>query len=231
MKRTLLVLAAAFSLSANAEIMTTDKSSLNDQKVAFDTESGLEWLKFNKSPGVNVVTMESYLAQPNGAWAGWRFPTVQEVVGLITGNFMTPEEFNVNDLKTQYLYTAPKGTYNAADKLLEEMGTIRKTSTRYTSTMMFRDNDEVWILHTLTRTGADNSSDDYLGLYKVSDSNETSSGYNMLLVSDGGATYSSLNDPVVQELQDAAKDVSLPLGGVFAAGLLGAMALRRKQKA
>lgn len=84
MKKTIALLAAlviTLSTSAHAALQKGDWLVAGDQKVAIDTDTGLEWLTLNNTKGKSINDVVAQL-EAGGAYEGWRLPTESEVFTL-----------------------------------------------------------------------------------------------------------------------------------------------------
>jgi hypothetical protein len=209
---------AALLLSANAsaELLHTDWQSAGDGQVTFDSDTGIEWLKLLHTSGwsINNVSAQTGVG---GAFEGWRLPTQAEVRAHMT--VLTGREFG-----TTQLYSEDLGTRQHLQEFLGLSG----TSDRYAYGLHVMDDNRV--LMSGLYVPAYSYSQYYHSAYSHS---YTSSAYAVFLVSDGGASYSSLQDPSMnvnnpRSASYGMSDVSTPvaLGGL---ALLALGGWRRRQ--
>lgn len=72
------------SISANAELTKTDWQSTGDNKVIFDTNTGLEWLE-NSYAGGSIQSVVNRMVK-GGDLEGWTFATPEQVLNLWDSN-------------------------------------------------------------------------------------------------------------------------------------------------
>lgn len=202
------------SINVNAELLSVDFQNEGDNYVTLDTQSGLEWLDFS------FTRNDKYRDYYNGGY-GFRIPTNAEVEALFTNNISSVDDPYVSGL----IY--PDGDTSDIAWLNLLLGTAWVTPypSLYYSYGFYKDEDGDMALfgshHTNAIYGLDNKS--YFG------DSDYSHKYGILLVSDGGVTYSSLNDPTINT---GVSDASVPLPaslGLLALSMLG-FGARRKSK-
>jgi hypothetical protein len=209
------------SMSANAELIATDWKTMGDSRATLDESTGIEWLDLTQTDGMSIDTVESLLSS---RFEGWRLPTRSEVTQLMVNAF--PSKAGYMETSGYYAFTNAT-TDNEADNFRALFGATDATSTDAFSYGMFK-NDVVGASHSILVSGVrDRLADDYVVL--VSNNNQTNySRYinnymGIYLVSDGGTTLSSINDPSLNA-NNANSPASVPLPAtavLFALGLLG----------
>jgi hypothetical protein len=225
------IAAAALSLPVSAGFVDTDVSVVGDKKATLHEETGLEWLKLDNTVGMSIDDVSSAI-QAGGILSGWRFALETEVsfmVDTLLGNVPFNGRQNVmlsnaftNDSEnfifkmglSNYLTFGggvdraySKGAYlnDAGERIMS--GTVRERRYAKMTTMYFYD-------------GLENAS------YNTSYSDSTTG---VFLVSDGGLTLSSRNDPSLNiNNSNAPINVSVPLS-MAGFGLLSLFCLRRKK--
>jgi hypothetical protein len=228
LKQTTVALAlalSAVSYSASAEFIKSDAYVLNDNKAVLDTQTGLEWLSLSETADDSI---SKYMNLDNG----WRLATQDEVQQYIYNIFdvqesdfvdgrmtITSREDNIsfsviNEIMGQTYSTntwsyAQGAVYDEGSNSLKKYGVMisKYISTSY-PTYVFSDFE--------------------LSSQNIGGSSRYSS---VFLVSEGGASYSSLNDAAYSQIQSealAAKDVSAPFA--FSALGLSLAALVRLKK-
>ena len=103
MKNSLLITVSAVSMlflstSSRAEFISTNYLTENDNQIAFDTETGLEWLKLNVTSGKSISNVMELMN--NGEYEGFRFATASEVDAIIEKlmpSLFSSEERYLND--------------------------------------------------------------------------------------------------------------------------------------
>jgi hypothetical protein len=222
--------------SVQANMVFTDWDTEGDAKSTLDTDTGLEWLRVTETNG---MSMDQVTAKLGTTFAGWRLPTASEVQTYLVNMIGVP----YTRYGSTYVYSPLEGSqYN------------RQFSDNYNSPWRqyanaFDNHIGVW-----DRSGYNYGfyiNDD--GLQVQAGSNRYSSGVNIrfnyrfsnftsdyqhgdhgvFLVSDGGTTLSSQQDPSINANNAAApiNNVSAPaLLGLMGLGLFGFAARRRSLK-
>ncbi|MFQ3188913.1 MAG: hypothetical protein ACI936_000033 [Paraglaciecola sp.] len=218
---------ALASMSASAQLIPTDWKNTGDKLATLDESTGIEWLDLTQTDGMSIDTAESYLSS---RFEGWRLPTRSEVTQLMVNAFPS-EASNVQNSggwgKTNTT------TDNEADNFQLLFGTTQVSSNYDYTRGMFK-NDPGGDYSVLYSGVADRKSDDYVALYSnanvTNDTSYSHSYYGVYLVSDGGTTQSSLNDPSLNANNaNAPSSVPLPAtAALLGLGLLGFGARRKK---
>ncbi len=208
-KKIALAASLLFGLSgvAHAEFVFTDWKMEGDNLGIVDTDTGVEWLKFSETGG---KTINQVMAGLDTVYDGWRLPTMQEV-GDMHSNFVA--------------------TYGNYGSTFTHFFGLSDSSARYSySNGLHLDSENnVYITGGFVGEGRDSTSLNYLA-----------NGYTLdmvyggtYLVSDGGTTLSSINDPSINVNNPAAPvnnvsdvPVMFAIGGLAMLGL----GLRRKRK-
>lgn len=211
------------SNSVHAALTTGSWKTANDNKTVIDSTSGLEWLRLNNTTNKSI---NEILAQtgPGGAYAGWRLATETEVFGLVSqvyGNTLgwTQQETSYS-LTNLYV---PRGDYRqqAYNSWANLMGLSYFAdgsnsyeggywSDRYSVGIYLNEEytpgvttgqyAQVLYAGGYSHLGGVQARD-YVGFYEgynltyTKDSKNSSVG--VYLVSDGGMTYSSLQNPSI----------------------------------
>ncbi len=213
------------SLGANAEFVTTDVFNVNDQKGLVDTSTGIEWIKLGQVRNMSISDAQNLLST---TYAGWRLPTQSEVESMMYDIIgITPNTdstyANLRDARYKDEAIAFHNVFQA---------TRYYSNHRWSKGLYLDDNGNALYTDVYydTRTGSDKIGDISLGLTTTIDM--SSSYYGVYLVSDGGASISSINDPSINinNPQSPINNVSTPaLLGLFGLSFLVAGS-RRKQK-
>ena len=240
-KKTLVLLSSLLLTNvAQADLVTGDWISEGDSQVTIDTDTGVEWLKLNNTSGMSVNQVIAELGS-DGDFEGWRLPTESEVQTLI--ETVLPQ-LSWNGIGESTVYSS--GAYRGyADIFRSWLGTSSyvfsgdgSANRRYwysygnyvdsngqvKLTGTYRYQKYTWGKYDHSATMHDN----YYPQDFTMDSTNSTRG--VFLVSDGGVTLSSINDPMlnVNNPNSPAK-VSTP----FAFGLtmlIGMAAIRRRKK-
>jgi len=221
LKRALLVsVIAGASLGVNAEVIKTDFSILGDNLVSTDLETGIEWLSLTENANASITNVEALLSS---TYAGWRLPTRNEVNVMFS--HLTGYDFVGNATHTfgGYNYSTKPSAYNVFDKL----GALNANYTRG----LYRDTDGTVMMsgayiknssNTLNYMFDDHTSPTYTDDFAAVD-------HSVFLVSDGGSTISSINNPDlnINNINNSVEDVSLSTAGFFLA--LGVFGFRRRR--
>lgn len=209
------------SMQANADFMSTDWKNANDRLATLDTETGIEWLDLTQTLGKSIADINSLLST---TYRGWRLPSNTEIIQLMTKMF---------PMYLPYAATTPlngSGTAgrNAAWTFSNLFLTGVTTLPRWAEGLFIRDNGIISMTGVYYGTNsqywtpnnsyefADNSRMSHIGVY---------------LVSDGGTTLSSINNPSlnvnnprspVNQMPDAPANVPVHIGfGVLGFLLIG----------
>lgn len=236
-------LLASLSFQANAELVHSDWKTLGDAKATADIDTGIEWLKLNntKNMSINQVMAET---GKGGLFHGWRLPTSEEVQTLVETVW---SQYSFNDEATATKYSS--GGYRGATNTWRTwMGT-----TRYYLTGDGSANNRYWYsygLHvendgSVAMSGSYRRQKYVWGNYNhwanlhddlnvgttAYDQDYTHVNFGVFLVSDGGTTLSSINDPTININNPSAPvNVSAPflMSGL---GMFGLSLVRRKKQA
>lgn len=213
-----ILLVGLFSAQANAAFVSTDWKSTEDKSATLDTSTGLEWLDLTHTFGKSYATVEGQLST---VYAGWRLPTYAEIVRLTT-NIFAPygQSPYVSNFTNSTAVAQFKAMFGSSAYTMYQVG-------------FFKDaGGSVRVI------GMGDAAKHMYGLnhpyyYPV---NGEATGHGVWLVSDGGTTISSINNPAlninnpnapVNQVPDSPVDV--PVHTWFGLGLLLTILLRRKK--
>jgi len=212
--------AETFISNSGDEFMATDVAVAGDAKATLHRATGIEWLDLTETRNYSINQIESMLVSdtPN-AFTGWRFALNSEVETMMAAFFSGYAHDGT--LSTVREHEATNPMYDFAD--LFGNGS---RSANYTLGKYIDENDSV------TLAGSYVNSSVYSLLYgteyNAAGYSRSSTPYGVFLVSDGGVTLSSINDPSL----NAPVATSVSIGGVSSLGMLclgaGAWARRRK---
>lgn len=218
-------LAAGFvSVQANAAFVSTDWKVAGDKYATLDTETGLEWLDLTRTAGQSI---DDVAARLTTTYKGWRFPTFTEIIDLMTVMFPMHSAYAV----TTPLAGSGTASKNAARTFSDLFLTGVTTSPRWAEGLFTRDNGVV----SMTGVYYGNNSQYWTpnNNYVYSSSTKNTQ-FGVYLVSDGGTTLSSINNPALNINNPNAPinmaDVSAP-AGLAAAGVLMLMLGARRRAA
>ena len=224
LKKTMLSIVASFamllSLPSQAAFVSTDWKTQGDALATLDTETGIEWLDVSLTDGMSIDSVKALLGS---VYAGWRLPTMSEVESMYRRFFyVVPDEgvlysnYQVYQHEHEAFYTLFGGTYGPY----------------YSYGTYLGDNGFTVYSTGSGGTGAQNSNIAYVHYIRGNDAGTPDSYAGVFLVSDGGVTLSSINDPTLNENNPNAPlhvaDVSAPIGGSIASLLLLLCGARRK---
>lgn len=226
--KTVLIL-ATLSMSAHAALIETDWKSSGDKQATLDTDTGIEWLDLAYTAKIPLDSL-MYRMQ-GGDLTGWRFATEAEVGALII--HYNPAFYGTS---ISY-YTAASGVTNAKlDPWRSLLGQTHDTE-RASMGVYQRDNGK-WGMIGAYRAGLPRF---YTMGYESTETlmiSNVNSWAGYFLVSDGGVTLSSQNDPTlnlnnpnapINNVAPPAEAVSTPFLPL-ALALLGLPALRRRKQ-
>jgi hypothetical protein len=221
-----IALLGLMSVGANAEFLTIDALALNDNKALIDTTTGIEWMKLGQTRNMSLVEAQGLLST---TYLGWRLPTKTEVEAMmhdITGI--------VSPVSSDYISLRSSQYKDEAVRYINLFQTTYISSNHKYSHGVYL-NDEGEALQTTayydSRTGSDKIGEVTLG--NTSNANLASWNYGIYLVSDGGASFSSINDPSINanNANSPANSVPVPASiSLLGLALLG-MQIRRKSNA
>lgn len=235
-KTRLLVVAASLLLSVNAHagFVETDWQTVGDKKATLHQETGLEWLDLTVTGGKTINEVRAML---NTSLVGWRMPTYDEIKQLAASMFPTMQG-------PEYHYGAISGAYANEFKMFGSnianhyYGIFERDNRTYGMSLYSTtstppntlSSGELYYGYSLSSAGGGyrgGSSD--LDVYRVYEG--------VYLVSDGGVTLSSLNNPTLNINNPNAPINSLPpVSDVYApavgslAFMLFALGIRRYVK-
>jgi hypothetical protein len=221
-KIALISVLALSSVAANAEFIKGDWETVNDNLSVIDTETGIEWLSLTETGG---MSFNQVMTQLNTTFLGWRLPSADEVNQMMVS--ITP---NVNYSST-FISGAASNNQDAYDFLdafgVTKGGFFTKSYGKYINDNKSKyGNSDLFIAGAYTYSSG-------RGFYL----NSTDSGMDdstldtgVFLVSDGGITLASINDPSINVNNANSPINQVPLPATL--GLLGfamaGLSFRRK---
>jgi hypothetical protein len=81
---------ALASMSANAELVSTDWKNTGDALATLDESTGIEWLDLSQTSNMSIDQTENLLSS---TFAGWRLSTRSEVTQLMVNAFPSKAEY------------------------------------------------------------------------------------------------------------------------------------------
>jgi hypothetical protein len=228
------------SLTVSAELISTDYKVEGDGKATLNTETGREWLDFDVTKNKTKSEMDALLTT---TYQGWRYPTLEELesFAMATGavayeTAKYPDQaFYIPDVRLEYGRTV--FNYHKALSMVDLLGKTHYSSSASTNPRTGPNHDyyatgRVYIDGTsyFLRAHAQKNSL-YTGYLRYVSGLNTSEKYSgFLLVSDGGTTLSSRNNPELNSNNPNAPvnvNVSVPATlGLLSLSIMGL--LRRK---
>ena len=211
------------SCASQAGFIDTDWKVSGDGLATLHEETGIEWLKVTNTLGQSVDDVQADLA-PGGSLEGWRIPTSEEIVTLWEANFAGSSVLN-NPQGTRRNYSLY--TQQAQD-WVSNMGEVAPSPTIRSYGLGYKENGQLGFFGVSRASGQTS----YWYGYGDNTTDYTNQYMGVLLVSDGGVTLSSINDPSlnIQNPQAPINQVSAPLLGGFGLMTIGLMLRRRTAK-
>jgi hypothetical protein len=208
------------SAGASAELIKGDWKSVNDNLSVVDTETGVEWLSLTQTHGMSLNQAETLL---NSTFDGWRLPTSQEVLTLMRNTFTShtiessPLNYNgyLGNAESQQ-FTEMLGSVMVGGKDKYSLGYIKdnSTGTNLVSGSVYKLNSAIE-LYSNSISGGGSDTSHYA--------------YGVFLVSDGGTTLASINNPELNA-NNVNNTVPLPATlGLLSLAIAG-LSFRRKEK-
>ena len=207
----------------NLDFFETDVSSIGDALSTLDYSTGLEWLDFSQTAGMSIDQVRTE-TEVGGRFYGWRLPTGKEVTTLFNNWF----DYDSDGQTPQTTH------WRVFDKNSSWTSTFADTfgySNFPRSYALYEGANDQTLLF-----GVGNFSNaDYLYFNYISGDAPTSSDssvyFGVSLVSDGGTTLSSINDPLLN-----INNANAPVNNVSAFGfsmvtvaMMGLLGFRRRQ--
>lgn len=205
-KTTIAALLAAISLYAPtsfAALQYSDWKTAGDQQALVDTETGIEWLRLPNTKGMSMYQAKQLLGTQ---FNGWRLPTAAEVEQMMDNYYpytinagQTVYQWNLNVPVVQQwvtLFGATSYFINSGAETAQSYGLYYANPHPSVLQVQMAGayHQHSWTAQNVhsyrSNIYEDYSSVDYREMF-------TSSSVGVFLVSDGGVTYSSLQDPSI----------------------------------
>lgn len=213
-----LLLAALQGASAHAALQSIHWKANGDNMVTLDTATGIEWLDLTVTHGKSIDEVSALL---QSSYAGWRLPTASEMRTLL---FAVHNHVVYDDL--EYVNSKPSSAENIARHFM--MGITEGTQT---SSGLYLNTGGVYAFLSAGYVSGGNGYTYFNHYRSVSTSYKVASS-GVYLVSDGGTSWSSINDPSLNMNNPNSPINQLPATPVSAPGLfsgiLALLFLRRK---
>tara|TARA_Y100000310_G_scaffold340989_2_gene438669 strand:- start:8641 stop:9327 length:687 start_codon:yes stop_codon:yes gene_type:complete len=217
-----LLVTAAVSAPAHADFFHTDWKAKGDQLAVVDTDTGLEWLKIDATLGRSY---NDIVASLNDEFSGWRLPTNDEVTDMF--NNMLGSPYGSQGVVSSHINS---GIAEEKRAIFREYMSIENSSMYARVYGWFENGGGSTVL------GGGGLWDSKFFTHHTYSSSQADTGRantGVYLVSDGGTTYSSINNPSLNNIgwdgvSGAPASVSAPFAAVM--GLLGLAGLMRRRK-
>jgi hypothetical protein len=209
---------------ANAGFVYTDWKSNGDQKVVLHQDTGIEWLRLVNTRGQSIADVRSQLAT---VYLGWRLPSVAEVNALMIGVYNAGNNIFAS---SQLIYATSGVMFNGANMFIDLLGDGVKASAHHLG-LVLRDDGSVG--YSGAYRGSTDSYSYSTGLSNsYTDTTRLGNYYNfgVFLVSNGGTTLSSIQNPLINASNPAAPVNNVPVGGLMFS-LMGALLLSIRRRA
>ena len=225
---TLTLTIGLLSASAQAAFVHTDWKTGGDQLATLDTETGIEWLKLTNT---DMKSINTVLSEINTTYSGWRLPSESEVRKLLT-NVWTGLNVDIDHVIER------SGAYTPGANLFAAMFSNGIRNITHHFGMYVADDGVVRMAGSYLNENGGYTAAFGMNFYITQTMDSTqpkwyaTNTHGVFLVSDGGVTLSSVNDPTLNinnpnaPINNEPSDV--PALGFFSA-LLGAFALRRRR--
>lgn len=208
MKSAIAVIFTLMSISSHAALISTDWKTTNDKLATLDTETGIEWLDLTQTIGKSISTVQSQL---DTLYVGWRLPTYDEMKTLAGVLFPVTK----NNPDAYYGWTGiQRSEYDTHRVLFGSTGPTNVYG-------LYQKNGFTNLL------GSHDSAVMFFNFQRQTGLTYSSATEAVYLVSDGGTTMSSINNPQLNinnpnaPVNQVAADVSAPL----ALGVMGLLLL------
>jgi hypothetical protein len=217
LKNTLVAATLLLSITAaQATLVETDWKTEGDALATLDTETGIEWLDVTQTINMSINQVDS-LTRTGGAFEGWRLPTRAEVGEMMVSAFSSQSALIQEEGKWD---VDSAETHNEADTFVALFGLSYRNTVDH-SYGLFKNNDGA--AYSVIRSGVQYQPDtSYVEVHSNTnihnDYNYKDATSGVFLVSDGGDTLSSRQDPSIN-----ANNANAPINNVSAPALLGLM--------
>lgn len=232
---------SAIALPAQADLVETDWKVAGDSKVTLHEETGIEWLDLSVTDGMSMSQFASAMDPAamitSGQFEGFRIPTAEEVYHFMmavtdytyVNDFPTPGA-RVTKSYSESSDPVHRANYDNAKRLLGETRPGAYVSGYH---LPYNHPQQNASGRTAIQLGGGNvmmkmADYSYSGFFNDQDYT------GVFLVSDGGYTLSSINDPSINQMNpnapvNQASNVPVAASGLLALLGIGASAARRKK--
>ena len=188
-----MLIAAALSFTARADYVDTDWHQEGDALASLDLNTGKEWLKLTETAGLSLPEVNALIETD---YVGWRLPTQAEVnawmyslTDLETENNGF-NQYTVSADVAEYVVSALGNTHDEGD--WRARGLYLNDSQGAGSDLLMSGGTYYPLMN-----GSHTVFDDYQRGDNMDYSLEY---YGVFLVSDGGVTWSSINNPSINQV-------------------------------
>jgi hypothetical protein len=226
-----IALIGAISLAstvASAELISTNWKINGDSRSTLDTISGLEWLDLSETINMSINNVSDLL---NTTYSGWELATSNQVFDLYS-NMYSDFEFD----QYGHSYSSDLSEKNKVKSIIDMFGKFTSSNAISTTGIYLNDNPSLGDTSILNATsiyfgqtswGQKESVNMSVHAPSGGWSHSTKSlGSGVFLVSTGGTTLSSINNPDINANANVPLPATLGLLGLSIAGL----SFRRKIK-
>ena len=196
---------------AQAELVSTDWKVEGDSLAMLDTLSGKEYLSFSQTIDYNLESIQSELS---GQFSGWRVANYDEIKGLLS-SYIKSYDFE-ESLAWGNSFRLYGEDQVAGLHLRSLMSPSSSFDGHYSTGLHYGKDGEA------TSSGVSNWSGADMGF----DTTQKDAYTAVWLISDGGTTYSSIQDPSINTPQVA----SVPVGAAISSLLMFGLLRTRKSK-
>lgn len=236
------LLLSVFSFASQAAWVSTDWKVAGDAKASLDESTGIEWLDLTQTDYKSIQDVQGLLST---TYAGWRFPTAQEVRAMMTSLVGTLVNFTGDADGLIYKQGNLLPQVTAFRGLFGHTYSVSGFSFAHISVGNYLDEQGEVVQAGVRFSGYDKGRDNYLyqdySNTAVTSVSTRHNHFGVFLVSDGGVTLSSQQNPNLNannpnapvnlepsEPEVSPTDVSAPIGAMaFMLFLLG-LGLRRR---
>ena len=229
------------SVAANATFVSTDVYEVGDGLATLQAETGIEWLSLSQTKNMSLLQVSNLL---DSTFKGWRLPTRAEAEYLIASQFPS---------YSGSIYNGDGGAWSSDDLDIYEQVSIFSEFFGYTNTssnvtsmlgVVYNDQKDLRGGYDVLNYGyykyIDGTSKSVVFGSQSSFTGESnakvtfkSSNFGVYLVSDGGVTLSSINDPSLNANNSKAPGNSgpsdVPIGLSFLGLALVSAGIKRRK--
>lgn len=218
----ILLLFGLMTTVVNAGIIKGDWKVSGDNLSLADTETGIEWLSLTETDGMSILEAQGLLST---TFNGWRLPTRDEVNDLMY-NLMGFNSYGVEN----FTY-ASRNYSDQALTFVQAFGSTRIRFGKHTSAGLFYDSEheEILMSGVIHNTASASASTIYEDYFNSEDIEYSYSSYGVFLVSDGGVTLSSIENPELNANNPNATIPEPETISLLGLALMG-LSFRRKSK-